>query len=59
MELKEKFFLVVLGNFERPAIEYDQYPSEEEIINQIIKQNGKSARVEKRYVIASKEKVVI
>lgn len=55
VRLTEKFFLVVIGTHERTPIVYDRYPTEEEIFNQIIKQDGKTARVEKRFVITPNE----
>jgi hypothetical protein len=58
MKLVEKYFLIVIGSFNRKPIIYDNYPSEEVIIKAIIEQEGKSAIVEKRFVIES-EKVSV
>lgn len=50
--LKEKFFIVVLGTFEREPIVKDAYPTDKEILEAIKTLNGNSARVEKRYVVS-------
>lgn len=58
MLLKERYFLVVLGSsFEKNTVEYDRHPTKEEIVEEIKSVNGESARVEKRYVLTSKERV--
>jgi len=57
--LEEKYFLVVYGSFERAPIEFDRHPSEEEVIQAIKDLDGKSAIVEKRYVLKSKERVSV
>lgn len=51
MLLIEKYFIVVLGAFEREPIVFDEEPTEKEIVEAINKLDGKSARVEKRYVL--------
>lgn len=55
VKLEEKYFLIVMGAFERGAIELDHYPTDTEIINAITKQQGKSAKVEKRHVLVITE----
>lgn len=55
MGLKEKYFLIVSGNFERAPIEYEEHPTEDEIKQAIKDLDGKSAKVEKRFVISKKE----
>lgn len=57
MRLEEKYFLIVIGTFEKEAIPYDYYPTEEEIINTIAMKNGQSARIEKRFVLTTSEQV--
>ena len=51
MELKEKYFLIVSGKFDREPIVFSEKPSDEEIVDAIKKENGESARVEKRFVL--------
>lgn len=51
MKLEEKYFLIVSGAFDRESIVFDEEPSKEEIKQAILDKNGKSARVEKRFVL--------
>jgi len=55
--LEKKYFLVVLGSFDKGTIEYEDYPTKEEIKSAIKQLQGSSARVEKRYVLKSEERV--
>jgi len=55
VELVEKYFLVVSGAFDRSPIVYDVYPTKKEISEAIVEMNGRSARVEKRYVFGGDE----
>lgn len=54
LELKEKYFLVVSGNFERTPIEFDEYPNQDDIVKAIKELDGVSAKVEKRFVLNKK-----
>jgi hypothetical protein len=47
--LKEVYYLIVYGSFEREPIVFNEYPTEEEIIAAIEDKNGFTAVVEKRY----------
>ena len=49
--MTKKFYLVVISMFERDPIVFDEYPSEKEIRDAIIRLEGKTARVEERYVL--------
>lgn len=49
--LKEKYFLVVSGEFDREPIIYEEQPTNEDISKAIREMEGKSARVEKRFVL--------
>ena len=51
MELSQKYFLTVLGNFEKVTLEYEEHPSENTIKEVILQYGGKTARIEKRYVL--------
>ena len=51
MKLEEKYFLVVSGAFDREPVVYNSQPTEDEIMKVIKDKKGKSARVEKRYII--------
>lgn len=53
MELVERYFLIVMGTFERKTIELDHSPTDEEIIHAITEENGKSAKIEKRFVLTT------
>lgn len=53
MVLKEKFFLVVSGQFDREPIVYNDEPTKSDIIAAIKKLQGESARVEKRHVLVN------
>lgn len=55
LALEEKYFLVVSGEFDREPITYDSHPTEEEILEVIKEKKGKSARIEKRYVLKSQQ----
>jgi len=51
--LKEKYFLIVSGAFDREPIVYDEEPTENDIVDAIKNSKGDSARIEKRYVLKS------
>lgn len=53
--LKEKYFLTVIGTFEKGTLEYESHPTDTEIKESIKKLNGTSARIEKRYVLQSEQ----
>lgn len=50
MELVEKYFLVVSGAFDREPIIYEAHPTKEDVAKALKDMDGKSARVEKRFV---------
>lgn len=49
--LKKKYYLIVSGAFDRDPVIFKEYPSDEDIIKAIREKGGKTARVEKRYVL--------
>lgn len=51
LKLEEKYFLVVSGEFDRDPIIYESHPTQDEIAKAIKDKKGKSARVEKRFVL--------
>lgn len=54
--MKKLYYLIVCGsNYERAAIECENYPTEQEIITAIKKYQGISARVEERYKLLASE----
>lgn len=54
--LVEKYFLIVYGeSFEKGTIKLKERPNDDKIIQTIKELNGKSARVEKRYVLKEDE----
>ncbi len=55
--LVEKYYLTVLGSFEKGTMQFDDYPTKEEIIDAIKKANGESARVEKRFVLGESSEI--
>jgi hypothetical protein len=47
--LKEVYYLIVSGAFDRKEIEFENFPTEEQIIEAIKEKQGNTARIEKRY----------
>lgn len=47
--LKEVYLLIIQGTFDREPIEFESYPSQEEIKKCLQSLEGKTARIEKRY----------
>lgn len=56
MELVEKYYLTVIGDYERKPMEFEEVPSKEVIANAIFEQKGRTARLEKRFVLVENSK---
>lgn len=53
--LKEVYFLIVSGKFDRAPIQSETYPTDKEIADAIKNHNGTSAKVEKRFILADNQ----